>query len=240
MAVCKVVWCEQHGVACREKVFQQEAKMGYVRSVERWVAKNLASRPCKRIRDENLVLSAVLVLLFEKDGKDHMLFTKRSDKVEHHKGEISFPGGRVDPGDSSLAETALRECAEELGLDPGDVTILGRLDDMCTVGTGYIISPYVATIAYPYPFRVNTEEIEELIFAPMEALVEGCREEGSEVMGEEDTAAAYYFQYQDHVIWGATARILKQFLDITMASMDRDHRDIGAMDSANSRRDSKA
>jgi 8-oxo-dGTP pyrophosphatase MutT (NUDIX family) len=101
-------------------------------SMGKRIAKMLAFRECKRITDEKLVPSAVLVPLFEKDGEYYVLFTKRSGKVEHHKGEISFPGGRVDPDDSDLLHTALREGAEEIGLDPRHVTILGRLDDVFT------------------------------------------------------------------------------------------------------------
>lgn len=177
--------------------------------METRIARILASRDYRQIRDEKLAPSAVLLLLFESEGTCHILFTKRSNTVAHHKGEISFPGGTVDPDDRSLLHTALREGAEEIGLDSRDVTILGRLDDMHTVTTGFIITPYVGIIPYPYQFQINTDEISELIFFPLQALADECRVQTSHVT---------HFYLQDHVIWGATARILKQFLDLIYES----------------------
>ncbi|MDY6987387.1 MAG: CoA pyrophosphatase [Thermodesulfobacteriota bacterium] len=209
--------------------------MGYVGSVRRGIAKILASRPWRRIADEHLVPAAVLLLLLEKEGQEHILFTERSHKVEYHKGEISFPGGKVDPGDSSLVETALREGAEEIGLSPQDVTILGRMDDIATLTTGFIVTPYVGRIPYPYPFRVNTDEIAELILAPLEGLSKDCGQEAPEVIPSENGVEAHCFRYGHHIIWGATARILQQFLDITMPSRSEEHRGIGARGSTTSK-----
>ncbi|MBW2172895.1 MAG: CoA pyrophosphatase [Deltaproteobacteria bacterium] len=158
--------------------------------------------------------AAVLLLLFERDGECHVLFTKRSDKVAHHKGEISFPGGTVDPDDRDFLHTALREGAEEIGLDSPDVTILGRLDDIFTVTTGFIVTPYVGIIPHPYPFQINADEISELIFLPLRALGEESQVETSRVTWEGEKVTLYDFHVQGHVIWGATARILKQFLDL--------------------------
>ena len=199
--------------------------MRYALGMDRRIAKILASRRGKRIANDDLVASAVLLPFFEKDGEDHVLFTKRSDNVEFHKGEISFPGGRVDPKDSSLVQTALREGAEEIGLVPKDVTILGRMDDIMTTTTGFVITPYVGLIPYPYPFRINRDEIAELILAPLKAL---------EKTQEEGRVGVCRYRYGRHVIWGATARILKQFLDITMPTTQGDHRDMGARGSTTS------
>ena len=174
--------------------------------IEERIAEILASRECRRIRDEKLAPSAVLLLLFEKDGECNVLFTRRSEKVAYHKGEISFPGGTADPDDSDLLHTALREGAEEIGLDRRDVRILGRLDDIFTLTTGFVITPYVGIIPCPYKFEINTDEISELILVPLRAMAEECRVEDSGVT---------HFQLPDHIIWGATARILKQFLDLT-------------------------
>ena len=209
--------------------------------MEKEIAKRLASRKWKQIKNEKLVPSAVLLLLVEKDGQYHVLFTRRSLKVEHHKGEISFPGGTVHPDDSDLLETALREGAEEIGLAPGDVMILGRLDDILTVSTGFIITPYVGILPYPYAFQINNDEVAELIFVPLGALVRDGRMKASEVTQEGKAITTYAFDYQGDMIWGATARILKQFLDITMDTTGRGDTDNGAGDSTSNRsRDSKA
>jgi len=209
--------------------------------MEKEIAKRLASRKWKQIKNEKLVPSAVLLLLVERDGQYHVLFTRRSVKVEHHKGEISFPGGTVHPDDSDLLETALREGAEEIGLARGDVMILGRLDDISTVSTGFIITPYVGILPYPYAFQINKDEVAELIFVPLGALVrDGCMKV-SEMTQKGKAIKTYAFDYQGDMIWGATARILKQFLDITMDATDRGDTDNGARDSTSNRsRDSKA
>ena len=218
-----------------EKAFQKATKIGYVRSMEKEIAKRLASRKRRQIKNEKLVPSAVLVLLLEKDGQSHVLFTRRSDNVEHHKGEISFPGGTVHPDDSDLLDTALREGAEEIGLAPSDVTILGRLDDISTVSTGFVITPYVGIIPYPYAFQINEDEVAELVFVPLMALVEEHCRKALQVTWEEKEITPYDFHYQGEIIWGATARILKQFLDITMDTTGRGHTDNGARGNTNNR-----
>jgi 8-oxo-dGTP pyrophosphatase MutT (NUDIX family) len=157
--------------------------------------------------------AAVLVPLFEKDGGCHLLFTKRSDQVKHHKGEISFPGGMFDEGDGNLRRTALREASEEVGLKEDQVQILGVLDDIVTV-TEFIVTPFVGVFSYPYPFKLSPIEIAELIEVPLASLLDpGCFGE-KEILqiGRKRIVQAY--QYKHHSIWGATARILKQFLDL--------------------------
>jgi len=141
------------------------------------------------------------------------MFTKRTQKVREHKGQISFPGGGQE-GDETLVNTALRECAEEIGLMAEEVEILGELDDTISVTSNYIISPFVALIPWPYQFKVSEEEIEELIEVPISALLDrNCQRQESEIMDGE-AVPSYFYDYQGRVIWGATARILKQFLDI--------------------------
>jgi 8-oxo-dGTP pyrophosphatase MutT (NUDIX family) len=179
------------------------------------IAEILASREYRQIRNHELAPSAVLLLLFEKEGECHVLFTRRSDKVAYHKDEISFPGGTIDPDDSDLLHTALREVAEEIGLDSRDVQILGRLDDLSTLTTGFMITPYVGVFPYPYKFQINTDEIAELIYLPLRVLAEECHVEASELTQEGKNLKTYYFHVKDYIIWGATARILKQFIDLT-------------------------
>jgi 8-oxo-dGTP pyrophosphatase MutT (NUDIX family) len=182
--------------------------------IEKRITEILSSRKCREIQDEKLTSSAVLFLLFEKEAECQVLLTRRSESVAYHKGEVSFPGGTIDPDDPDLLHTALREGTEEIGLNPGDVTILGRLDDIFTVTTGFAIRPYVGLIPYPYDFQINAEEISELIFVPLRALAEDCHVETSKVIWEGENLRAYRFYIQGHIIWGATARILKQFLDL--------------------------
>ena len=174
----------------------------------------LASRGIRRIRDESRELSAVLLPLYCKQGEYYLVFTKRTEQVKEHKGQISFPGGAYQEGDGTLLNTALRECAEEIDLVADKVEILGRLDDTITQTSNYIISPFVVVIPWPYEFKVNTEEIEEIIEVPISALLDkSCLRQETEIISGE-TVTSYFYHYQGKVIWGATARILNQFLDI--------------------------
>jgi 8-oxo-dGTP pyrophosphatase MutT (NUDIX family) len=187
------------------------------------IEKILAIYKKKKISSENLKSSAVLMPLFYNKGQYHVLFTKRSDELNSHKGQVCFPGGTQQPGDLSLLQTALREAEEEIGLKAKDVEILGELDDCGTRGTGYIISPFVAFIPHPYPFKLNRNEVEQIFSVPLSALMDEanfspnyypaeyksvrCHSEWSE-------AISYAYEYEGHIIWGATARILKQFTEL--------------------------
>ena len=165
------------------------------------------------LEDPSLVHAGVMLLLFQKDGEHHVLLNKRSNSVEHHKGEISFPGGAKDAEDGNLLETALRETHEEMGILPKDVEVIGQLDDVAT-RSGFIINAFVGTIPYPYDFTVSDAEVAEVLEVPLFALMkqETIREEVRVVNGEMEKAHAY--AYQPHLIYGATARILKQFIDL--------------------------
>ena len=157
--------------------------------------------------------AAVLVPLFQKEGSCHILFTKRTDQVKHHKGEISFPGGMFDEEDVDLRRTALREAFEEMGLKEEDVQILGTLDDIVTTSE-FIVTPFVGVFPYPYPFELSPIEIAELIEVPFASLLDPDRFGEKEIIqiGQKRMVQAY--QYKHHNIWGATARILRQFLDL--------------------------
>ena len=163
--------------------------------------------------------AAVLVPLFKKGDGCHLLFTKRSDQVKYHKGEISFPGGVVDEEDLELINTALREAHEEIGLKKSDVQIIGILDDIVTI-TEFIVTPIVGLFPYPYPFKVSEVEIAELIEIPLSSLLhEECFSEREIIRGGQKEVV-YAYQYEKHLIWGATARILKQFLDLIPSTRD--------------------
>ena len=174
----------------------------------------LSQRQKQRIINANLIWAAVLLPIYYNQGQYYLLFTKRTQEMKDHRGQISFPGGAYQEDDGTLVNTALRECAEEIGLKAGDVEVLGELDDFVTQVSSYIISPFVAIIPWPYQFKVNRGEIEEIIEVPISALLAmgRLRLETRIIYGEEVTS--FFYHYQGRVIWGATARILNQFLDI--------------------------
>jgi hypothetical protein len=118
-----------------------------------------------------------------------------------------------DKEDADLERTALREASEEIGLEERDAQILGALDDIVTV-TEFIVTPFVGVVPYPYPFKLSPVEIAELIEAPLATLLDpGCFGK-KEIIQNERKRMVEAYQYNNHNIWGATARILKQFLDL--------------------------
>jgi 8-oxo-dGTP pyrophosphatase MutT (NUDIX family) len=178
------------------------------------LARRLAARPAKHITNPERIIAAVLIPCFIKNGEYHILFIQRTDKVRDHKSQISFPGGALETTDASLQACALRETEEEIGVKRDAVKVIGRLDDMATAGTRYIISPFVGVIPYPYSFKVDEFETEEIIEVPLSALLaEGCMEEGTALV-DGKPIESYFYRYGKWVIWGATARILNQFLGI--------------------------
>lgn len=159
------------------------------------------------------VPAAVLLPIFESEGDLHLVFIKRTETVNYHKGQISFPGGRWNPEDASLMETAVRESWEEIGLAPTDVEVLGELDDFATYTSNFVISPFVGAIPYPYHFLPNPEEVEEVIEVPLPVLLNKANYSEEELRLGDRWIVQHFYRYGERVIYGATARILKQFLE---------------------------
>lgn len=157
--------------------------------------------------------AAVLVPLFGREGVPHLLFTQRPLTLRRHAGQISFPGGARDPEDESPLRTALRETEEELGLAPSQVEILGELDELPTI-TGFRIRPFVGVVATPFSLRPNPSEIDQVIEAPLTALLDPTKQrvETHRVLGA--MREIYFYDYGPHVIWGATARIVRNLFAV--------------------------
>ena len=160
--------------------------------------------------------AAVLIALYDKDGVSHILFQVRSETVLHHKGQISFPGGAEDPGDVDLLMTALRESEEEIGLVREDVEVLGQLDDIVTI-SDFVVSVYVGRItrAAPYPFAPSGYEVAELLEVPLPHLLDPANVNREPAAWREIMAPPPSYSFGKHLIWGATGRMLTQFLDVT-------------------------
>ncbi len=167
-------------------------------------------------------LAAVLLLLYEREGRAHVVFQKRTEHVDTHKGQISFPGGMADPEDRDLAFTALRETHEEIGVHPSDIEVLGQLDDIVTM-TNFRVTPFVGWLdRYPYDWRVSDTEVAYLLEVAIEHLrhPETLIPDRRVFNGQEHLFPSY--QFQDDLIWGATARMLTNFLDV-VATLDGGH-----------------
>jgi 8-oxo-dGTP pyrophosphatase MutT (NUDIX family) len=178
----------------------------------------LSERPRGVVDRSDLISAAVLVPITDRGGP-HLLFTKKSDRVPHHKGQFSFPGGIVETGDASRVETALREAWEEIRLPAEAVEVVGLLDDTETRATAFVITPVVGLIREAVAFRPDGREIERVIEVPLNRLRDPAifREELWERDGELHPVYFYQVSAAD-VVWGATARIVKQFLELLEGS----------------------
>ena len=154
--------------------------------------------------------SAVLAPLYaDEAGALHAVFTRRRDDLKRHPGEISFPGGRQDPGET-LIETALREAHEEIGLPPGAVDVLGALEPTPTFVTNYAIYPFVGLIEPGFAWVAQDTEVDEVLELPLRALQDGYGERRLIRRGIAFRTPTY--ETGGHLIWGATARILGDLL----------------------------
>jgi len=161
-------------------------------------------------------LAAVLIPLYLQDGEWHVLYTRRTEDLQAHRGQVSFPGGVLDPEDVDPQHAALREAQEEIGLQPADVKLLGQLDSLLTV-TQFQIVPFVATIPWPYALLINPSEVARAFGVPLAWLSDPAnlelRKRQPFVPGPE--IDVYYFKpFQGEIIWGATARLTLQLLEV--------------------------
>jgi 8-oxo-dGTP pyrophosphatase MutT (NUDIX family) len=165
---------------------------------------------------EAIPAGVLLPIIEDNNGAPHLLFTARATSLHHHSGEISFPGGRKDITDTTLAETALREAYEEIGLPSSDVSILGQLPQVFTVVSNYLITPIVGLLATKYPFipELNPAEVAVLIDVPLAVLADPSVAHTEEWARDGLTHIVYFYQFGEHTIWGATGRIVHDFLDL--------------------------
>ena len=173
----------------------------------------LSSRVRRAEDDPSLTCAAVLVPMVFRDGEWHVVVTKRTQHVEHHKGQVSFPGGACEADDVDLQATALRETFEEVGISPDRVEVLGILDDFRTI-TGFVVTPFVAIILHPFDYRLEAREVESVLEVPLSFLLDpgSSRVESREHEGR--LFQVLFWDYGSYTIWGATAQILKGLLDL--------------------------
>jgi 8-oxo-dGTP pyrophosphatase MutT (NUDIX family) len=160
--------------------------------------------------------AAVLVPLYWKDGEWHLLFTRRTEEVESHRGQVSFPGGMLEQGDENADQAALREAKEEIGIRESDVELLGHLDNLLTI-THFLVTPVVGTIPWPHEFSINPKEVASVFGVPLAWLADpahlGTRT--YHIPNTDTQIPVHYFvPFEGEVIWGATARITLNLLNV--------------------------
>ena len=173
------------------------------------LARRLARRASPVRPEWDVIPAAVLVPMYFDRGEWHVLYTRRTDSVDVHRGQVSFPGGRIDPGDAGPLQAALREANEEVGIQPKDVTILGMLGRLLTV-TQFEVTPVIGHIAWPCELRLNTHEVACAFGVPLRWLADRTHVQRTlrqpPIPGRE--IQVYTFDpYLGETIWGATARI---------------------------------
>jgi len=165
-----------------------------------------------------LTRAGVLVGIFEKRDEPHFVLTKRTDDVEHHKGQISFPGGAVDAADEDIVATSLRETEEEIGLTADHIDVVGACDDII-IPTGFLVTPVVGFIDTLPPLKLNRTEVESVLEVPLSFFRESKNKKVVKMMRGGALHDVYFFTYGEFQIWGATAAIIESFLrKLTSAS----------------------
>jgi 8-oxo-dGTP pyrophosphatase MutT (NUDIX family) len=171
-------------------------------------------------QSDEQVAAAVLVPLYEDGaGELRVVLTKRRADLRRHAGEISFPGGRRDPGDASLSDTALREAEEEIGLARADVTLVGALERTSTFVTNYAIHPFVGLLDGARAWRASELEVDVVLEPSLREVRAGATRTRMERRGIAFETDAYVFGAE--LVWGATARIIEELLARTEELLDR-------------------
>ncbi|CAO0821541.1 CoA pyrophosphatase [Desulfarculales bacterium] len=172
----------------------------------------LAGHQPQRLQYPGSRPAAVLMPLWEHDGRVQVVFTKRNAHLPCHAGQISFPGGAADSEDNGLSETALRETCEEIGVCQGLVEIVGRLDQVLTV-TNFLVTPYLGLVNARADFRPNPVEVERLVVVPLSKVLDKANYQPRPLQWEGVTTKQVALTHGQDVIWGATARMLMNLLD---------------------------
>ncbi len=179
---------------------------------ERTLAAVLSAHEPDRVDIDDAKDAAVLIPIVAVP-EPTLILTVRTDTLSSHKGQIAFPGGSIDATDPSARDAALRETQEEIALDPGKVRVLGELDNTPTFVSGYVVHPFIGWLEEQPELKPNPAEVAEILHVPLSELIEDIRREpGFEHGGRAYPTEAWV--WEDHVIWGVTARIVRQFLDV--------------------------
>lgn len=178
--------------------------------------------PLPGIQPDKPEPAAVLIPLVKDQDEWKLLFIKRTRQPEdRHSGQIAFPGGRADQTDRTLLDTALRETAEEIGANPDDIEILGQSCSITTI-TNYRISPFVGILPWPYPLQLSPTEVQKAFLIPLAWLIDPAHRQLKTWQSRShpglDLAVTFFEEFEGEMLWGATAQIVVDFLDIVQDS----------------------
>lgn len=160
--------------------------------------------------------SSVLILLFEKDHQIHFPLIRRTTYPGSHSGQISLPGGKAEPCDGSICDTALRETEEELGIPSKSIEIIGQLSSLYIPVSNFNVQPFIGWWHQPQPYCPDAREVEHIIEMPVKQLInQDCPQTFSQLINNQEVVSPFY-QHEDNIIWGATAMILSEFRELLL------------------------
>ncbi len=163
---------------------------------------------------EDVKESAVIVPFLELNKTWHLIFEKKVKDNSKHAGQVAFPGGSKDKEDKNLIETAIRETCEEIDVCKDELEILGKIKPTITLKTNFIIYPFAAIVKKYPPYKINKSEVEKLIFVPLEYLIKSYPFPRKSYMFNGKKIETLIIEFEGETIWGATARILNNFITL--------------------------
>ncbi|MFQ5951626.1 MAG: NUDIX hydrolase [Candidatus Geothermarchaeales archaeon] len=183
-------------------------------TLRRILKETLATGVRHPARAEGRRRAGVLLLVYEKDGRLHILFTRRAAGVQRHAGEISLPGGEIEPGEASALDAALRETREEIGVSVRKDQVLGRLGDMDIPVSNFLVTPFVVLLDDAPQPTPEGAEVSEVIELPVGELSNPSILRRRTFTRGDVSRSLWFFEHPKYTIWGATAKILKEFLEL--------------------------
>jgi 8-oxo-dGTP pyrophosphatase MutT (NUDIX family) len=172
--------------------------------------RRLVARTNRDLAESGLKHSAVMMLIMNKQNAPHVLLTRRTETVSTHKGQVAFPGGGMEEADGDYRDAAFRETFEEVGIARDRIELLGRFDDYISI-SGFHVTCFVGAVEYPYQYRLNPDEIESHLEAPLAMFVNQEFERFDLYNFQGRDYRIFHYFHEGYEIWGLTARILTDF-----------------------------
>jgi 8-oxo-dGTP pyrophosphatase MutT (NUDIX family) len=178
------------------------------------IANKIKSYRPTYLPDDGSQRGAVLIPIYQKNDDYYIIFTKRTEELSTHKGQISFPGGKIEEQDKTLVACAIRETEEEIGIPPEKIAVLGELDQIKTTGSNILLSAYVSLVDYPFKIKINEKEVESIITVPLREIIDENKWKKEMIENNGQKCSYWIYPVNEEIIWGATAFLVRQLISI--------------------------